>query len=126
QTFLSSLSAGSRIGNALPFYDQFTLGGLLDLSGLQTNQLLGQSMMLWRLITYHKMGHSFIGDFYLGGSLESGNAWQEGEKQFDLGNLRLAGSLFAGYDTILGPFYLAFGHADGGFNAGYFYLGRTF
>ncbi len=126
QTVLVSLSAGSRIGNPLPFYDPFTLGGFLKLSGLRTNQLLGQSMMLWRLITYRKMGHSFIGDFYLGGSLESGNTWEEGRKQFDLGNLRLAGSLFAGYDTVLGPFYLAFGHADGGFNAGYFYLGRTF
>ncbi len=126
QTVLSTLSAGSRIGNALPFYDQFTLGGLLNLSGLRTNQLLGQSMALWRLITYHKLGHSFIGDFYIGGSLEAGNVWQQGEKQFDADNLRMAGSLFIGYDTILGPLYLAFGHADGGYNAGYFYLGRTF
>ena len=126
QTVLVSLSAGSRIGNQLPFYDQFDLGGFLHLSGLRSNQVLGQSMALGRVITYHKVGTSFIGDLYLGGSLESGNVWGENEKQFDLGNLRLAGSLFVGYDTIIGPLYLAFGHADGGFNAGYFYLGRAF
>lgn len=126
QTVLASLAAGSRIGNQLPFYDQFNLGGLLHLSGLRANQILGQSMALGRLITYRKLGHSFIGDLYLGGSLESGNVWRTGQKQFDLGNLRLAASLFAGYDTIIGPLYLGFGHADGGYNAGYLYLGRTF
>ena len=51
---------------------------------------------------------------------------EEDEKKFDLGNLRLAGSVFVGYDTIFGPLYLAFGHTDGGYNAGYFYLGRPF
>jgi NTE family protein len=126
QTVLASLSAGSHIGNELPFYDQFELGGFLKLSGLRSRQVLGQSMALGRVITYHKVGTSFIGDLYLGGSLESGNVWGENEKQFDFSNLRLAGSLFVGYDTILGPLYLAFGHADGGFNAGYFYLGRAF
>jgi len=126
QTVLASLSAGSHIGNELPFYDQFRLGGFLNLSGLRSNQILGQTMVLGKVITYHKVGTSFIGDLYLGGSLESGNVWGQNEKQFDLSKLRLAGSLFVGYDTIFGPLYLAFGHADGGYNAGYFYLGRTF
>lgn len=126
QTFLAVLSAGSHVGNDLPFYDQLALGGFLNLSGLRSNQLLGQTMLIGKLITYHKVGESFIGDLYLGASLEAGNVWKQGEKQFDLGNLRLAGSLFVGYDTIIGPLYIAFGQADGGFNAGYFYLGRTF
>lgn len=126
QTVLASLSAGSRIGNELPFYDQFELGGFLKLSGLRSHQILGQSIALARVITYHKVGSSFIGDLYLGGSIESGNVWGENEKQFDLSRLRLAGSVFIGYDTIIGPLYIAWGHADGGFNAGYFYLGRTF
>jgi len=126
QTILAALQAGAHIGNDLPFYDTFTLGGLFKLSGLSTGQLRGQTMAVGRLITYHKVGSSFIGDLYLGASLESGNVWTEEEKKFDLGNLRLAGSLFVGYDTILGPLYLAVGHADGGFNAGYFFLGRPF
>ena len=103
-----------------------TLGGIFNLSGLATGQLRGQTMALGKLITYHKVGSSFIGDLYFGGSLESGNVWKKEEKQFDLGNLRLAGSVFVGYDTIFGPLYIAFGHTDGGYNAGYFYLGRPF
>ena len=126
QTVLLGLSAGSHLGNDLPFYDSLNLGGIFKLSGLRTNQILGQSMALGKIITYHKVGESFIGDIYLGGSIESGNVWKEDEKQFDLSKLRLAGSLFVGYDTIFGPLYLAFGHADGGYNAGYFYLGRPF
>ena len=126
QTVLASLMAGSYIGNDLPFYDTLTLGGIFKLSGLNSGQLRGQTMAFGRLITYHRVGSSFIGDLYVGGSLESGNVWTEDEKQFDLGNLRLAGSIFVGYDTIFGPLYLAVGHADGGFNAGYFYLGRPY
>jgi NTE family protein len=126
QTVLAALAAGTHIGEDLPFYDQVSLGGIFNLSGLRTNQIRGQSMAVAKLISYHKVGESFIGDLYVGGSLESGNVWEAQEKQFDLGRLRLAGSLFVGYDTIFGPLYLAFGHADGGYNAGYFYLGRPF
>ena len=126
QTIVASILAGTHIGNDLPFYDEFNLGGIFNLSGLRTNQIRGQSMALAKLFAYHRVGESFIGDLYVGGSIESGNVWKADEKQFDLSRLRLAGSLFVGYDTIFGPLYLAFGHADGGYNAGYLYLGRPF
>jgi len=80
-------------------------------------------MALGKVISYHKIGESFIGDLYLGGSLEAGNVWQ---KDFDFSHLQLAGSVFVGYDTILGPLYLGVGHSEGGRTAGYFYLGKTF
>jgi len=126
QTVLASLKAGTHIGNDLPFYDQVSLGGFLNLSGLHTQQLLGQSMAIGRLISYHRVGESFIGDLYFGGSIESGNVWEKDETQFDLSELRLAGSIFVGYDTIFGPLYIAYGHADGGHDAGYLFLGKTF
>jgi NTE family protein len=126
QTVLALFAAGTYVGDKLPFYDSVSLGGLFNLSGLSTGQLRGQTMALGKLITYHKVGSSFIGDLYFGGSIESGNVWMENEKNFDLSNLRLAGSVFIGYDTIFGPLYLAVGHADGGYNAGYFYLGRPY
>ncbi len=123
QTVLASVKAGSNFDGELPFYDELQLGGFLDLSGLQQNQLRGQYMAVGRVVSYHKVGTSFIGDFYLGGSLESGNVWQE---EFDFDDLQIAGSIFLGYDTILGPLYLALGYIDQGESAGYFYLGRTF
>ncbi len=123
QTILAQVKAGSNFGGELPFNDKLQLGGFLDLSGLQENQLRGQYMAIGKIITYHKVGTSFIGDLYLGGSLETGNVWQE---EFDFDDLQLAGSVFLGYDTILGPLYLALGYVDQGQSAGYFYLGRTF
>lgn len=123
QTVIASLRGGSHIGNDIPFYDEFELGGFMSLSGLRFNQLRGQNLALGRIITYHRVGHSFIGDLYLGGSLEAGNVW---DGSFRTDDLQLAGSIFVGYDTILGPLYLGFGHAEQGRNAGYFYLGRTF
>ena len=58
---------------------------------------------------------SLLGNFYLEGSLESGNVWDKDE-DIKIDNLRLGGSVFIGYETLFGPFYLGFGHADGGNN----------
>jgi NTE family protein len=124
-TMLGSLKYGTYIGKALPFYDEFYLGGFLSLSGLHQDQLRGQQFGLGRMIFYWNASNSLLGNFYLGGSLETGNAWTRGE-HIDLNDLRLAGSVFIGYDMPLGPFYLGYGHADEGHDAVYLYLGRTF
>ena len=38
----------------------------------------------------------------------------------------IAGSVFLGLDTFLGPIYLAYGHAEGGQDSAYLFLGQTF
>lgn len=124
-TILGTVTLGSYIGNKIPFYDEFALGGFLTLSGLHQDQLRGQRVGLGRIVTYWNASQSLLGKFYLGGSIETGNVWKRDE-DIKLDTLRLAGSVFIGYDTPFGPFYLGFGHADGGNNAVYFYLGRTF
>jgi NTE family protein len=115
----------SYIDQALPVYDQVTLGGFLNLSGLASEQLRGQRAALGRLVAYWQATTSIIGDLYLGGSIESGNAWQEDEAMV-ADDLRVAGSVFVGFDSAFGPLYLAYGQADEGMSAIYFYLGRTF
>ena len=124
-TTLGSVSYGSYIGNDSPFYDEFTLGGFLSLSGLHRDQLRGQQLGFGRIVTYWNASQSLLGDFYLGGSLETGNVWRKDE-DMDFDNLRLGGSVFIGYDMFLGPLYIALGHADAGNTAFYVYLGRTF
>ncbi len=115
----------SYVDQALPVYDQVTLGGFLNLSGLATDQLRGQRAALGKLVAYWQANTSIIGDLYLGGSIESGNAWKENEA-IVADDLRIAGSVFVGFDSVLGPLYLAYGQADEGMSALYFYLGRTF
>jgi NTE family protein len=124
-TVAGGMRYGTYIGNHLPFYDTFSLGGFLNLSGLATDQLRGERIGLVKLVFYWQAARSLVGDFYLGGSLETGNAWRR-EDRFSFDDLRAAGSVFVGYDSLLGPLYLGYGHADEGFDALYLYLGRTF
>ena len=62
---------------------------------------------------------------YVGATLESGNVWQNKDDiKFD--TLIMAGSLFLGVDTVIGPFYLGYGRAEGGKDSYYLYLGTIF
>jgi len=124
-----TITAGGRfesyIDQPLPVYDEATLGGFLSLSGTATDQLRGQRAALGKLVAYWQADTSIIGDLYLGWSIESGNAWKKDEAMV-VDDLRFAGSVFVGFDSVLGPLYLAYGQADQGMSAVYFYLGRTF
>ncbi len=124
-TVLASARYGSYINCAIPFYDEFTLGGFLNLSGYQQDQLRGQQVALGKLVAYRKTSRFMLGSFYTGVSLEAGNVWQTGQS-VALSDLVMAGSVFIGYDTALGPLYLGFGAAERGVNSLYFYLGRVF
>ena len=124
-TVLASARFGSYVNSEIPFYDEFTLGGFLNLSGYQTDQLRGQQVGLGRLIAYWRASQSLIGDFYLGLSFEAGNVWQRNESAA-INDLNLAGTVFIGYDTVLGPLYLGVGTAEGGNTTFYVYLGRVF
>ncbi|MEJ2132967.1 MAG: patatin, partial [Gammaproteobacteria bacterium] len=103
----------------------FQLGGFLELSGLEPDQLLGQQLFLGRAILLRQMRRSLFLPSYLGMSLEAGEVWQD-QNDVSLGDLRVAGSLFVGFDTILGPFYFGGGWAEGGDRAAYVRLGQTF
>jgi len=107
-----------------PLQDLFTLGGFGNLSGMQPRQIYGQNMGLLTAAYYRRMGDFELIPLYLGGTLEAGNVWQDNR---DFGtDLILAGSLFLGLDTFVGPVYIGFGHAEGGFNSGFIYLGNPF
>ena len=62
---------------------------------------------------------------YAGFSAEAGNVWDTA-KERSLDDLTAAGSIFIGLETIIGPFYLAYGMAEKGQSAFYFYLGHIF
>jgi NTE family protein len=103
----------------------FNLGGFLNLSGLRTDQLQDNYLGFARLVYYHQLGNMpLLGrGVYVGGSLEAGNVWSNRE-DVSFGTLRKAGSVFVAADTWLGPFYFAWGLANGGQSSFYIYLGR--
>jgi len=107
----------------------FPLGGFLNLSGLKADSIAGPHFAIARGLFYKQIGRGGPGYLdvptYLGMSLEMGNVWENrGDASF--GNVRHDASVFLGFDTLLGPVYLASGWDDKGSHAFYLFLGRTF
>jgi NTE family protein len=125
-TFSGLLRLGSGLGGDLPPAEAFTLGGFLNLSGFQINELLGSSLQFGRLMYYHQvmpLPRPFGTGLFMGASLEAGRV----QRPFiPVANTRwLTGaSLFVGASTGLGPVYLGLGLGESGRSALYLYLGR--
>ncbi len=109
--------------------NQFPLGGFLRLSGLAPNEIAGPHAVLARLIGYHHFGFRegwrAPVSFYTGASFETGNVFAD-RSDIRLGNFRLAGSIFAGADSFLGPMFLGAGVAEGGETNIFIILGSVF
>jgi NTE family protein len=102
--------------------DVYRLGGFLNLSGYVQDSLSGQQAGMLVATYYRRHEPLPFLSWYVGGSLEYGGVWQDKDDIFS--DAIAAGSLFLGADTPIGPFYLGYGHAEGGNNTVFFYLGR--
>jgi NTE family protein len=102
--------------------DRYRLGGFMNLSGFPEDALSGQQAAVISAVYYRRFEPLPFLSWYIGASLEYGGVW---ENKSDIGTDGIAaGSFFLGADTPIGPAYLGFGHAEGGHNALFFYLGR--
>jgi NTE family protein len=104
----------------------FGLGGFLNLSGTPVGAVSGSQLAFAAGLAYYRMGELPRGlgrAWYVGTSLEAGNAWQR-RADVDFGNTRKAASIFLGADTLIGALYLGYGHTFGGDSALYLFLGR--
>ena len=129
-TLIGGISFESQLNDVDGAQNLVTTGGLFNLSGFQKDELSGRHSALVRTIFYRQMRSNPLRGFldatiYFGGSLELGNAWQDsGDASFS--NSILAGALFLGADTFIGPVYFAGGYAQGGNTAMYLFVGRPF
>ncbi len=112
-----------------PIQETARLGGFLNLSGFAQGEVSGPNALVGRLGYYRQLtekGASSIDlPIYAGATFEAGQAFDTREEFREL-DLTYGGSVFVGVDTFLGPLYLAYGHAEGGNQAGYLFLGQTF
>lgn len=126
-TFIFKGRWDSVLSSTEEFNNPFFLGGLFDLSGSAPNQLHGRQLVFGEVIYYFKLLKKkvFGNDLYVGATYEAGNVW---DLRSDVSSQDLikAGSIFFGADSIIGPIYLGFGHAEGGNNAVYLYIGALF
>lgn len=107
--------------------NRFRIGGFTYLSGFTQDELSGQQVLLLRSGFYRSLGKIQWLPIYAGASLEYGNVYENrGDISLSPDNALLGGSVFLGLDTILGPVYMGYGHAEQGNNSVYLYLGRLF
>ena len=125
-TVMLGLQGGTSCGSDLPAYEQFTLGGPFSFAGLREYQFrgnyLGVGSLGYRyrlLVLPSQLGRGI----YAMAHFDAGNVWQD---SVDTGDLRYGGALGIGADTAIGPLYLAYGRADGGYGCWYFSLGTAF
>ncbi len=102
--------------------EQFSLGGLHNLSGYPANYLFGSKVKFGSLVYLYQFADDkfsvFNAPFYVGASLERGQVL---DSRFGSNVLPLredwiwAGSIFAGWDSPFGPLYLGYGQAEADF-----------
>jgi NTE family protein len=125
-----TISYAGRYGRALsgriPVFDQFSLGGFLQLSGYRPGELLGETVMLARLSYYQQLPltGSFLGRrVFAGVSGEIGRIGNSFETLSRNDNKSSLG-LFLGADTAVGPLYFGYGRARERGTTFYFFLGQ--
>ena len=104
----------------------FSLGGFLNLSGTPIGAVSGSQAAIVSGVAYYRMGELPRGlgrNWYAGVSLEAGNAWAR-QSDVRFGDVKKAGSVFVGLDSVIGPLYLGLGKTFGGDSAIYLFLGR--
>jgi NTE family protein len=129
-TIAPKLEYASSYDGASDFTSLLTLGGFGKLSGYSNNALSGDNRFLAVInYRYQLFKNNFFGSFtaplYVGGMAELGNVWY-GHGNSEIPKMIPAANVYLASDTILGPFYFAFGVAAGGEKSLYFYLGEAF
>ena len=123
------LLLGAHLHSALEddnfFQTQGFLGGFLNLSGFDERALFGSQTVLARAVMYRRTGNTsrlFSLPMFVGASLETGNVWPLRD-EVNADDLIIAGSLFVGFSTPLGPMFLAYGGNDEGESSWYLTFG---
>jgi NTE family protein len=126
-TFSAGVTFNTTVDADLSIQNLFALGGFLNMSGLSRGELSGPHAGLAKLVYYRRsgaMGGLFDVPFYVGGSLEAGNVWAS-RSDMSLDSTLINGSLFAGFDTFIGPVLMAAGFGEGGSKNFYLTFGTS-
>lgn len=109
--------------------DAFKLGGAFRMSGSPYGRWTGSDYQYGRLQLARRLPKPLLGSesFWVGAALEAGRAYNaDGAPGLESSDeaWRSAGSVFAGFDSVVGPLFLVFGRTQNEGNALYFYWGH--
>lgn len=109
----------------------YHLGGLFNISGRPTYNKTGDEMLFGSLnYRYSIIANPFLSSItseaYLGCSIESGKTWYRSKENFNRHGMLFGSSVYLAIDTVLGPFYLAYGYSDKQHQTVYFSLGKSY
>lgn len=124
-TIIGGFQYQSTIDDAAPYQSVFRAGGFGYLSGFAAEELSGQHFGLLRGVYMHRLLNNMFVDSYYGATLETGNVWQTRDT-IDWQDNILAGSVFIGADTPVGPVYLSYGINDRDKSSIYLIIGPPF
>jgi NTE family protein len=128
-TMFFTAEMSTVVSGAAVIDNVFFLGGFLRLSGLEPNQLIAERGGLARVMYYRELSAFDLGSLtqrmYVGISLETGNVYDRGDP-VTVKSLIVAGSVFVGADTFLGPAYFGYGRAQDGQDSIYLIIGQRF
>ncbi len=120
----------SAIKGAVTLSDKFYLGGMFNLSGYQSYELVGNNVAFGNLMYRYRLKNGgFFGSLgmplYAGVTLESGNIWDDGAS-FTSDNMKYASSIYLSADTPFGALYFTYGYANADHKSLYLTLGEKF
>lgn len=118
-------AGGTTFGSTAPLFQQFSLGGLFNVSGYGTGEFRGSNYLNGG---FGVLRETFTAPAYIGGKLYIGG-WYEAGSSFE--NFNTAGyrqSVTGGVllETRIGPIFIGGSLAEGGRRKIYFSLGRFF
>jgi NTE family protein len=122
-TLLGAMGATTLDSDA-PAQSVFRLGGFGRLSGLEQDELSGQHAALASAVLYRRIGHFNLFPLQAGLSAEYGNTFQTRSAVRPEEGI-VAGTVFLGLDTLIGPLHVAYGLAEGGRQNYYLTLGQS-
>lgn len=128
-TIVPRVEASSNLSGPVTLRTVSHWGGLLRLSGLGEDELLGDRGGIVGLLYYYELTRLSLGPIanriVAGISLEAGNVYDRGER-IDWSSLRRSGAIFVGAETPFGPAFLGLGWTEPDRKRVYLVLGERF
>ena len=114
----------TTLDNNAPVYGLIRAGGFARLTGFSDDELVGQHFAMGLLSYRFEIGRTGFLPAYVGTTVEYGNVADFRNKLFD--DALFSGSLYFGYRSPVGPFYLGYGFAEGGRERFFVRIGNIF